>query len=197
VDPRDDHPSTPPLVERAQVIPIDGWYLPPPPDWRLTDEAKHLRQLRDGVLTPEDLTLNGRPRCFTRNRAGVRCGNEALPGSTVCRFHTRGTQVHSETGIEVDEMGSTRSVAVARQARIDAVRTHLELTAQAAVMAVESILEDEAARPQDRLKAAEIVLDRTVGRTLQLEREDAQERDLDKEILAIAETLDATGTDGE
>lgn len=180
---------------RPNVVPIGGFVFPAPPDWRISDETAHLKKVQAGILEPEDLTLRGRPRCtHVRSENGIRCGNEAARGTTVCRFHGASNSPHPD-----DNRGFTRGEGPGtsgRQARIERVRTHLEYAAETAVLVVQQIAEDEEARTQDRLKAAEIILDRTVGKTMQLEREDAQERDLDQEILAIAETLDKTGTDG-
>lgn len=174
------------------VIPIGGFHLPAPPDWRRGDEAEHMRNLARGALRPEDLTLDGRPRCTKDNSAGARCGNAAERGTTVCRFHGAANSRHPDDPRE----GSEGPGTAGRAARIERIRAHLELTADAAVLAIQSVLEDENARPQDRLKAAEIVLDRTVGRQITLDKEDAAERDLDQEILQIASTLADTGTEG-
>jgi hypothetical protein len=175
---------------KPTVVPINGFVLPPPPDWKLTDEAKHLGKLARGAIAPEDLTIRGKPRCvYTKRDTGIRCANEAVLGTTVCRFHGAKLNPHPDDP-------NPGAGGAARESRIEAVRTHLELAAQSAAMAVQFILEDEMSRPQDRLKAAEIVLDRTVGRHVQLEKENAAERDLDKEILAIAESIAPTGTEG-
>lgn len=179
--------------DRANVVPIGGFTLPAPPDWRRGNEAEHMRRLAAGVLRPEDLTLDGRPRCTATSSTGHRCGNAVERGTTVCRFHGASDSRHPDDPRE----GSEGPGTAGRQQRIERVRQSLEYAAGAAVLAVQSILENEDARPQDRLKAAEIVLDRTVGRTIQVEKEDAAERDLDQEILQIAADLGATGTDGD
>jgi hypothetical protein len=178
------------LRGKPKVVPIDGWTLPPPPDWRLTEETKHLQRMAMGAVAPEDLTVRGKPRCVAKaSVTGIRCGNEAVLGTTVCRFHGAATPTP-------DSPGEERSIgASAKRARIEAARQHLEFAAAAAVTAVMSIVEDEMARPQDRLKAAEIILDRTVGKTITLDKEEAADRDLDKEILAIAESVAPTGTE--
>lgn len=180
--------------ERPNVVPIGGWTLPAPPDWRLGDEARHLKQLAAGVLSPDDLTVEGKPRCQRRaNSTGVRCGNAAATGSTVCRIHG-GVDLST---LHPDDPRTEGSSAVDRAARIDKVRTYIELYAQSAVLAVVAIVEDDHARPQDRLKAAEILLDRSVGRQLAVEREDLEERDLDAEIIAAANAVaQGTGTEG-
>lgn len=83
----------------------------------------------------------------------------------------------------------------ARLRKIEAVRARLEDVAEFAVQAVMRVLEDEFAKPADRLKAAEMVLDRTVGRQLTLDQANSDERDLDTEISQLLE-LQATGTEG-
>jgi len=184
------------LHGKPKVVPIGGYQFPPPPDWSTPEELGHTHRLRQNVvdqLGPENLTIHGRPRCTQNSRqTGERCGNAAVPGTHVCRFH-------GASGKILDDDDLTRpngnQATRARAERIELIRQHLELTAQAAVLAVQAILEDEDSRPADRLKAAEIVLDRTVGRHLQLEKEDLEERDLDEEILALTDAI-ATGTDG-
>lgn len=175
------------------MIPIEGFHLPAPPDWRRTNEADHFRRLAAGVLSPDDLTLDGRPRCtHVSEETGKRCGNAVERGTTVCRYHGASNAHHPDfNGGTQEGPGSA-----GRAQRIERVRMALEYGAMSAAIAVTSILESEDARPQDRLKAAEILLDRTVGRTIQLEKEDASERDLDQEILQIAADLGATGTEG-
>jgi len=192
----DDTTETPDGVDlgRPNVIPIGGYSYPPPPEWTTRAEVSHQTNLAGRVLGPEDLTLQGQVRCTARNQAGVRCGNKVVKGSHVCRFHgAGGVPRHEDDLVTAD--GRTNGAGKARTERIEAIRLHLELTAASAVMAVQSVLEDEMAKPSDRLKAAEIVLDRTVGRHLQLEREDLEERDLDEEIFALTESLHLTGTD--
>lgn len=179
-------------TQRPNVIPIGGFTFPAPPDWTLREESAHASRLAGSVLGPEDLTLHGKPRCTARSKTnGVRCANAVVPGSHVCRYHGAGGKPKHPDDPAADKDVATRSRAV----RIEAVRTHLELTAQSAVLAIESVLEDENAKTSDRLKAAEIVLDRTVGRHVQLEKEDIEERDLDEEIFQLTEALDLTGTD--
>lgn len=178
--------------ERPNVIPIGGFTFPAPPDWTLREEAAHSRAMAGSVLGPEDLTLYGKPRCqaISKNN-GVRCANAAVPGSTVCRYHGAGGKPKhpDDPAYDTDPASKTRAH------RIELVRTHLELIAQSAVLTIQSVLEDENAKPSDRLKAAEITLDRTVGRHVQLEKEDIEERDLDEEIFALTEALDFTGTE--
>lgn len=175
--------------DRPNVVPIGGFHLPAPPDWRINDETEHLKKVQAGILGPDDLTIRGRPRCTSDSTVtGVRCGNESVKGTTVCRFHGASHGHHPD-----DTANSEGPGTAGRQARIDRVRTQMEYAAMGAVLAVQGILEDDEARPQDRLKAAEIVLDRTIGRTLQIEAQDAQERDLDQEILQIAATFEKTG----
>lgn len=188
-EPFDDAPPD----EQPNVIPIKGFTYPAPPDWRTRDEVRHLNSLRGHVLSPEDMTLTGQPRCLARNKQGIRCGNQVVPGSHVCRFHGSGGRPEHEDDLTRAD-GRDNAATRARTDRIEAIRLHLELTASSAVMAVQSVLEDELAKPSDRLKAAEIVLDRTVGRHVQLEKEDVEERDLDQEIFALTEAL-KTGTD--
>jgi hypothetical protein len=177
--------------QRPNVIPIGGFSFPAPPDWTLKTEAEHSQRLAGSVLGPEDLTLSGQPRCMATSRKGVRCANAVVPGSHICRFHGAGGKPKHPDDPNADRDGATKS----RAHRIEAVRQHLELTAQTAVLMIESVLEDENAKTSDRIKAAEIVLDRTVGRHVQLEKEDVEERDLDEEIFALTEALDLTGTD--
>jgi hypothetical protein len=186
----------PAMVDRERpnvVVPIGGWTFPAPPDWRVTDEARHLRQLAQGAISPDDLTARGMPRCQRRAQiTGIRCANEAVPGSTLCRIHGG---VDPAT-LHPDDPRTEGSSAKDRAERIDRVRMYLELAATSAVAAIQAVVESDDSRPQDRLKAAEIILDRTVGRQIQMEREDAEERDLDAEILAAAASVvPLTGTE--
>lgn len=219
-----------PEREHPRVVPLRGWEYPAPPDWDpggILDAAVESRHAAAEALGPDDLTSSGRPRCtYLKQRNSdeawgtspgfkppERCDQPCQPGSDACGYHDRKYRHQRGPGGDArlphpddasDEVLAPSKPGNPRETRADRVeriRLHLELVASSAVLAVQSVLESESARPQDRLKAAEIVLDRTVGRQLQLEAADQQERDLDVEILQLADTvlppLAATGTDGQ
>lgn len=207
-----------PERHNPNVVPIRGYTLPPPPGWSDTDGTSASNSTPNGeggstnldnprdpssLLTPEDYTVDGHLRCTYNRAKGTRCNNKVRPGTEACAFHHRkyGNPSHSAASDGAikhpDDPTPMNKNQETRAQRVERVRAYLEMVAQSAVAAVQQVLEDEMGRPQDRLKAAEIILDRTVGRQLQVEQADAAEKQLDAEILELADTLLApTGTDG-
>lgn len=187
-----------------RVVPIRGFSLPAPPGWQddKLDQIKTLRDASVGALTPEDYTVNGHVRCTYLKGDKTRCNNAVEPGTIGCKMHNakaaRGLEKEQDETVRPDAIiAEGKAQGTNRADRVERIRAHLELVALSAVLAVQMVLEDELAKPSDRLKAAEIVLDRTIGRTLQVQAEDSAERDLDIEIMELADSvLPATGTDG-
>lgn len=180
-----------PPYEDADPLPEEGSPLPPPPGLGEDDfvrTGKHAGRLRCFASSKQRLrALRDRyPDATDEELAeNARCQQPAVDGSHLCRFHgAGGAPKHPDDPAAVAHEGSR-----ARARKIEAVRTHLENVAEEAVEAVRAILTDEFARPQDRLKAAELVLDRTVGKQLTLDRENAEERDLDREIEELVSAL--------
>lgn len=81
--------------------------------------------------------MDGAPRCTARARStGERCGNRPIPGGTVCRFHGGGAP------------------AVRRRARL-----RLAELVDPAIGTLARVMV-KGARDQDKLRAAEAILDR-------------------------------------
>lgn len=87
--------------------------------------------------TNGETALNGAARCTAHNRAGDRCSNPAILGTNVCRMHG----------------GS--APAIQRKARLRL----LELV-DPAIATLAREMTNQNARPADRLRAAEAILDR-------------------------------------
>lgn len=77
-------------------------------------------------------------KCKARNRQGKRCGNWAIPGGTVCRFH--GGKAPQVEKAALERLRELQHPAIAQLARI---------------------IEDPVAGDTDKLRAIENVLDRT------------------------------------
>lgn len=83
--------------------------------------------------------LAGKPRCQARSkRSGEQCGRAASPGQRVCVSHGAGSP----------------------QAKL-AARERLAALVDPALEALREVLDDPDAKPADKLRAAESVLDRT------------------------------------
>lgn len=172
------------------VFPLGGHRLPPPPGWEEPEQplGKNAYQV---ALTDEDLTADGQIRCVAMAKVrGERCTKPAVPGLSVCRYHGGGgVPKHPD-----DPAASTHGATVGRARVLEAARRHLEGSAAKAARALDAMLEDESLKASDRLKAIELVLDRTVGKQIAIEKADNAKRDLDAEILELVRQQ--TGTDG-
>lgn len=101
----------------------------------------------------DDYALNGAARCTAHNRAGDRCSNPAMLGTNVCRMH------------------GGAAPATQRKARLRL----LELV-DPAIATLARELTNSQARPADRLRAAELILDRAgYPKQTQITGEDARE----------------------
>jgi hypothetical protein len=120
----------------------------------------------------------------TAKHTGKPCAKPAVPGALVCSSHGgKAQQVYEKAATRVDEA-------------TEAVRAQLMRLHGPAIEALREVLTDPGARASDRIKAAETVLDRTVGRKLEAAVDDRrEERDLDAELDALLGGLAATGTD--
>jgi hypothetical protein len=80
----------------------------------------------------------------------------------------------------------------------DQIQARMFKLVEPAIKALEEIIaaNDPRTRMTDRLRAIEILMDRTVGKKIEVGVEDTEEKDLDDEIAsAFGGTLAATGTD--
>lgn len=125
---------------------------------------------------PEDLTELGHRRCIARsNQTGNRCGNAALQGQRVCRRHGGGTQ------------------ASLRKARL-----RMAELVDPAIAVLARIMSDPNARPGDRIRAAENVLDRAgIVRRNELEPDMAREILAERLVQMLAEQAAADVIEGE
>lgn len=97
---------------------------------------------------------------------GERCKRMSVAGAYVCSKHG----------------GMLPSVRRKAAERMESLREQFVMLASPALHAVRDILEDPDARPADRLKAAELVIDRLVAKRIETEVIEESERDLDEEI---------------
>lgn len=172
------------------VFPLGGHRLPPPPGWEEPEPVVGKGHYKP-VLTDEDLTADGQIRCVAMARVrGERCTKPAAPGLTVCRYHGGGGAIKHPD----DPAAETHPATVGRARVLEAARSHLEQSAAKAARALDAMLDDESLKAGDRLKAIELVLDRTVGKQIALEKVDNAKRDLDAEILELVRQQ--TGTEG-
>lgn len=131
-------------------------------------------------------------KCAGRSkRTGEPCQNWAVRGGKVCSTHGQG----GGNKPSLDER--TATAAAVRLDRLAQARDRMESLVDRAVDAVVNVMENDEARPADRMKAAEMILDRSLSRKLEVEAHD-ELRDLDDEIateLGEVRALAATGTD--
>lgn len=83
--------------------------------------------------------------------------------------------------------------------KLAAVKDQVIAAAPAAMQALLDIMNDPLTKSQDRLKAIQMVLDRTVALKIEAEVANSDVRDIDSEIedaLAEVESAMRTGTDG-
>lgn len=132
-----------------------------------------------------------RVKCAGKSkRTGKPCENYAVRGKTVCRMHNAASQK------PLDEL--VASAAEVRLDRLAQARQRMESLVDRAVDSVVNVMENDEARASDRLKAAEMILDRSLPKKLEVESHD-QLRDLDDEIATelgeVRRVLAATGTE--
>lgn len=125
---------------------------------------------------PEDVTELGFRRCYARSsQTGNRCGNPAMQGQRVCRNHGGGTQ------------------ASLRKARL-----RMAELVDPAIGVLARILADPHAKPGDRIRAAENVLDRAgIVRRNELDPEMAREILADRLVQMLAEQAASDVIEGE
>jgi hypothetical protein len=130
-----------------------------------------------------------RPQCEGTTKAGARCSFNARPDSKFCGLHLNKSDEPVES---VDSMSLGDKIKAAEQQVMDLVPV--------AMKTVMEILMNDNEKAADRLKAAQLVLDRGVAQKIQAEVSQSDERDLDAEIEDALEEvraeLDRTGTDG-
>lgn len=131
-------------------------------------------------------------QCSGTTGKGTRCRFNARDGSDLCGHHEKKIREAREPEEAVAELSLGDKIKAAEQQVMDLVPV--------AMQTVMDILSNPAEKAADRLKAAQLVLDRGVAQKIQAEVSQGDERDLDAEIEdALAEVqaeLDRTGTDG-
>lgn len=112
-------------------------------------------------------------RCSAASkRTGSPCLNMAVKGATVCRMHGAGGSA--------DKPGAAARAKSNRERIEDRIK---ELGDQA-VSTLQRVLDDDTVKPEVRVRAAETVLDRIVGKKIEAEVHNAEVADLDAEIEA-------------
>lgn len=135
-------------------------------------------------------------KCNARSkRTGKECSNWAVIGSPTCRMHSGQKQ-----GVGVREQGEETLTPAQRTARgQERMKARLAELGDIAVKTVQEILESSETRATDRLRAAEMVMDRFVPKKSEVEVTQHEALDLDAEIEeALGEApMQSTGTDDE
>lgn len=134
----------------------------------------------DGILTLVTNNRSPRVKCNSTTRAGKPCTNWAVRGATKCQVHGRGTSVEIITHARLQ---LTRDLIVDR----------LQKLAEPALARLHAIITSDDARTQDQLRAIEIVMDRVVGRKLDVDTNAGDELDLDAEIAAALGEVQGSG----
>lgn len=122
--------------------------------------------------------------CNAVTRSGKPCKKAAVRGAGQCNTHL----ISPDAKIAAQER-----IAITHDRIVALMMEQVEPALQVIV----EIMNNGAAREQDRMKAAELILDRTVGKKLEHSTDDRSgEKDLDEEIEeAVGTILQATGTD--
>lgn len=121
-------------------------------------------------------------------RTGEQCLIRAQEGSEYCWRHNPD---RTRKVVEPSKMSMAEQLKAAEQQIMDLVPI--------AMQALVDVLTGEDTKPADRIKAAQMVIDRSVAQRIQVETVNSDTRDLDSEIEdALAEVRDElrTGTDG-
>ncbi len=142
------------------------------------------------------LKTNGKRQCSAEaSSTGKRCSITALPESDLCWRHDP-SHDQPPRGLKALKVNG-RPKTLGEQ--LQAAKDRMVGLADVAMQTVEEILQDPLAKSADRLKAAQMVLDRAVAQRIEVEQASGDVRDLDAEIEeALAEVRDdlKTGTDG-
>jgi hypothetical protein len=129
-------------------------------------------------------------KCTRLKRDGNPCGNYAVRGSDRCSAHMGVGAVRRQA-----QESATETQRLTREQLVEKLFALVEPS----VKALEQIINAEGLnglRTTDRLRAIEIVMDRTVGKKIEVGVDDTDEKDLDDEINeAFGAALAPTGTD--
>jgi hypothetical protein len=155
----------------------------------LTAGAKSDDDLHMGSVL--SLVKRESPQCEGTTAAGTRCRFNSRPDGKFCGKHIP----RDLNPVSAEEAVAEMSLAE----KLDAVKQQVIAAAPAAMQALLDIMNDPLTKSQDRLKAIQMVLDRTVALKIEAEVANSDVRDIDSEIedaLAEAESAMRTGTDG-
>lgn len=128
-------------------------------------------------------------QCEGTTKAGSRCRFNAQQDSLWCGMHKPAGEAQKDK--EAKKMTMAEQLKAAEQQIMDLVPV--------AMQALVDVLTGEDTKPADRIKAAQMVIDRSVAQRIQVETMTTDVRDLDDEIEeALEEVRDnlRTGTDG-
>lgn len=135
-----------------------------------------------------------RVRCTATSKGtGTQCKLWATRGMHVCRIHGGGGAVKHP-----DEPHAEHHPATTAAQRIEAVKERLTELGDQALATVSEVLigkividgvEVPTAEAKDRLKAAEMVLDRMVGRKIETATDPEEHKEMDAKIEAVMETM--------
>lgn len=123
-------------------------------------------------------------KCNGTTRAGKPCSKWAIKGGNVC-------ELHGGAAPQVQRKAQENQAQVRAQ-----LVDHLFELVKPSIERLKAIIEHGDARPADQLRAIEIVMDRTVGKKVEVSVDDTDVEDLDREIETFMPELVATGTDG-
>lgn len=129
-------------------------------------------------------------KCARTTKAGTPCRNWAVTGSNACQAHL-GVGTVRQQGLEKAEER--------KEISRDLIVQRLYELVEPSVERLKAIITTDLApgmRVTDQLRAIEIVMDRTVGKKIEVGVEDTDEKDLDDEIEeAFGVVLGATGSE--
>jgi hypothetical protein len=119
-------------------------------------------------------------KCRASKKDGSPCTNWAIIGALVCRMHGGGAP-------HVREAGQRR----ASQAEYNVMQS-LEKHLETAVNTLVAVMNDQTAKPMERQRAAEAIIDRFAPKKAEVKVDDQREvRDLDAEIDSLIEERQA------
>jgi hypothetical protein len=104
----------------------------------------------------------------TSKQSGERCKKPAIAGGNVCRMHG-------------GAVPAAKRKAAENKQRIE---DRIKELGDRAVQTLTDVLDDESVKPEVRVRAAETILDRIVGKKIEAEVTQTDVRDLDAEIEA-------------
>lgn len=132
---------------------------------------------------PDLTVINGpwKQQCTaTARHSGQRCRRWAAPGLNVCRNHGGGGKIKHPD----DPAAKSHPATMGRQ-RLERIRERIQEMGDLAADTLAAVMQDLDAEPKDKLKAAEMVLDRLVGRKIEAEASPEERQDTVNEVMQL------------